>query len=291
MTKPVMFAKRRAVLGFLLALVVAVSADGRSAFRAEKLAEMDSAINAAISDAKCPGGVLWLEHGGEIYRKAFGQRAVEPEAEAMTEDTIFDAASLTKVVATTPSVMLLIERGKVQLDAPVTNYIPEFAANGKEAVTIRHLLTHTSGLRPGIPAKPDWSGYDEGIRLACAEKLVTAPGTAFKYSDINFITLGEIVRRVSGVPLNEFVAREIYAPLGMTNSGFLPPAEKLPRIAPTEKLNSGEVLRGKVHDPTARRMGGLAGHAGLFLTASDLACYARMYLNAGELDGVRIFKP
>jgi uncharacterized protein YbbC (DUF1343 family)/CubicO group peptidase (beta-lactamase class C family) len=259
--------------------------------RTNKLTELDAAIVDAIAGQKCPGGVLLLDHVGATYLKAFGQRAVEPQAEPMSADTIFDAASLTKVVAATPAIMLLVERGQVDLDAPVARYLPEFAANGKAAITVRQLLTHTSGLRPGIPARPAWSGYDKGIELACAEKPATEPGTAFRYSDINFITLGEIVRRVSKAPLNEFVAKEIYAPLKMMDTGFLPPPEKLARIAPTEKLDNGEVLRGVVHDPTSRRMGGVAGHAGLFFTAADLARYARMLLNLGELEGVRIFKP
>jgi uncharacterized protein YbbC (DUF1343 family) len=268
-----------------------VAAAGPQGFFPTKLAEMDAAITEAIADKRCPGGVLWLERKGESYHKAFGNRAVAPATEPMSEDTIFDAASLTKVCATTPAIMLLVERGRISLDAPVAAYIPEFKANGKETVTVRHLLTHTSGLRSGISAKPDWSGYDKAIALASAEKLVTPPGAVFRYSDINFIVLGEVARRAAGMPLNEFVAKEIYAPLKMADTGFLPPREQLARIAPTETLASGEALRGVVHDPTSRRMGGVAGHAGLFITAADLARYARMLLNLGELDGVRVFKP
>ena len=261
-------------------------------FRAEKLAEMDAAINFAIASNKCPGGVLWLEHDGVAYHKAFGSRAIVPAREAMTEDTIFDAASLTKVVATTPAVMLLVERGQIKLDAAVTNYIPEFAGDGKELITVKELLTHTSGLPPDIETKSDWHGQAEAIKRACAEKLQSKPGTVFKYSDINFFLLGEIVQRMSKTPLEIFVQREIYAPLKMTDTGFLPLHNKkeISRIAPTEVV--GEIpFRGIVHDPTARHMGGVAGHAGLFFTASDLARYARMLLNNGELNGVRIFKP
>ncbi len=260
-------------------------------FFPEKVAEMEAAIAEAITAQRCPGGVLWLEREGAIHCKASGLRALLPAEEPMTEDTIFDAASLTKVCATTPAIMRLVERGQVSLDAPVATYVPEFKADGKDGVTIRHLLTHTSGLKPGIPAKPDWGGYDKAIALACGETLTSAPGTAFRYSDINFIILGEVVRRVSGTLLDEFVAKALYVPLKMPDTGFLPPESKLPRVAPTEKLESGEVLRGKVHDPTARRMGGVAGHAGLFTTAADLARYARMLLNWGELEGTRVFKP
>ena len=259
-------------------------------FRADKLAAMDAAIETAIASNKCPGGVLWLERNGTAYHKAYGNRALVPKRGAMTENTIFDMASLTKVVATTPAVMLLVERGQVKLDAPVRTYIPEFTGEGRELVTVRELLTHTSGLPPDIETKTDWHGETEAIKKACAGKLESPPGTAFKYSDINFILLGEIVQRVSKTPLQVFVQRKIYGPLKMTDTGFLPPKKKLPRIAPTEVVN-GKPWRGVVHDPKARKMGGVAGHAGLFSTASDLARYARMMLNLGKLDGVRIFKP
>ncbi|MBW8863544.1 MAG: beta-lactamase family protein, partial [Verrucomicrobia bacterium] len=259
-------------------------------FHPEKLAAMDAAILSAISSNKCPGGVLWLEHNGAAYHKAYGNRALVPAQETMTEDTIFDAASLTKVIACTPAVMLLIERGQVQLDASVKTYIPEFTGDDRDSVTVRELLTHTSGLPPDIETKTDWHGEAEAVKKACAVKLQSKPGTVFKYSDINFFLLGEIVQRVSGTPLEVFVQREIYGPLKMNDTGYLPPKEKLSRIAPTEVVD-GTPWRGVVHDPTARHMGGVAGHAGLFTTAADLGRYARMLLNLGELDGVRVFKP
>jgi CubicO group peptidase (beta-lactamase class C family) len=259
-------------------------------FRADKLAAMDQAIEKAIATNKCPGGVLWLERNGTVYEKAYGNRSLVPDVEPMTEDTIFDMASLTKVMATTPAIMLLIQRGQVQLDAPVCTYIPEFTGGGKEHVTVRELLTHTSGLPPDIETSTDWHGWKTGIKKACAIQLDAPPGTRFKYSDINFILLGEIVRRVTHSPLNKFVQKEIYGPLKMTDTGYLPPKSKLSRIAPTEVVN-GKPWHGVVHDPTARHMGGVAGHAGLFSTAHDLARYARMMLNMGELDGVRIFTP
>jgi len=255
-----------------------------------KLAEMDAAIAQAIEDRKCPGAVLWLEHRGEVYRKAYGARAVVPQREPMTEDTIFDAASLTKVVATTPAIMLLAERGKLTLDDPVCRWIPDFAKAGKQDVTIRQLMTHTSGLRPGIETRSGWRGQQAAIEKACDETLTAPPGTAFRYSDINYILLGEIVQRVSRTPLETFVAREIYRPLKMNDTGYLPSAALLGRIAPTEVVE-GKPLRGVVHDPTARLMGGVAGHAGLFTTASDLARYARCLLNEGVLEGTRVFKP
>jgi uncharacterized protein YbbC (DUF1343 family)/CubicO group peptidase (beta-lactamase class C family) len=259
-------------------------------FYPAKLAEMDAAINHAIADKKCPGGVLWLEHQGANYHKAYGNRSLVPAVEPMTEDTLFDAASLTKVIACTPAVMLLVERGQVNLDERVQTYIPEFKGDGKEAITVRQLMLHLSGLRGDIETSTDWHGQQAAIQKACAEKLLTPPGTSFRYSDINFFLLGEIVQRVSHQPLEEFVAREIYQPLKMTDTGYLPPAAKLPRIAPTEVVN-GKPYRGVVHDPTARHMGGVAGHAGLFTTAPDLARYSRMLLNRGSLEGVQIFKP
>ena len=294
--KPVPFAYFRAARFFaagLCLLALVGNSFGESnppSLYPEKLAEMDAAINEAIAESKCPGGVLWVEHQSASYHKAFGKRAVVPADEAMTEDTIFDAASLTKVVACTPAIMRLVERGQVKLEERVQTYIPEFTGGGKEEVTVRQLITHVSGLRPDISLKPDWSGSDAAIRLACAEQLASQPGEKLVYSDTGAILLGEIVRRVSGQPLDEFLQRELYGPLGMKDSGFNPPPEKLARVAPTE-VESGQSVRGVVHDPRARRMGGVAGHAGLFLTANDLARYTRMLLNGGELDGVRIFKP
>ena len=271
---------------------------------------MDTAITTAIASHQIPGGVLWVEHNGVAYHKAFGSRALVPAREAMTEDTIFDAASLTKVVACTPAVMLLVERGKINLNAAVTNYIPEFTGAGRDEITVRQLLTHVSGLPPDIETKTDWHGQVEAIRMACAIPLQSPSGRTFKYSDINFFLLGEIVQRVSGTPLEIFAQREIFQPLKMRDTGYLPPPEKLFRIAPTEVVERraparqvggleleqaepvlGAPLRGIVHDPTARHMGGVAGHAGLFLTANDVARYARMLLNLGELDGVKIFQP
>ena len=255
-----------------------------------KLRKIDAAIEQAIDEQRLPGAVLWVEHGSNQYWKAYGNRALIPDVEPMTRDTIFDAASVTKVLATTPAVMKLWERGKINLDEPVHSYIPEFTGDGKEKITVRQLLTHTSGLTEDVPYVPKWKGTESAIRLAAATKLRAAPGTEFRYSDINFFLLGEIVARVSHESLNAFCAKEIYKPLKMADTGYLPDKTKLPRIAPTE-MTDGVMLRGVVHDPTARMMGGVAGHAGAFTTAPDLARYARMMLNLGELDGVRIFKP
>jgi len=257
-------------------------------FQQDKLAALDEAIVMAIADHRLPGAVLWLEHKGAVYRKAYGQRALEPVAEKMTEETIFDAASLTKVMATAPAIMMLAERGEIDLNAPVRRYIEEFRRGGKEGITVRHLLTHTSGLRPGLSPRPD--GAASAIAMACQEVTTNAPDSVFIYSDINFILLGEIISRVSGRPLEKFVAEEIYRPLRMRDTRYLPLSGDKPRIAPTER-DGTNILRGIVHDPTARRMGGVAGHAGIFTTAADAARFARMMLNRGELDGVRLFRP
>jgi CubicO group peptidase (beta-lactamase class C family) len=258
-------------------------------FPPAKLAAVDTAIEEAIADHRAPGAVLWVEHAGTPYHKAYGSRALEPDVEPMTEDTIFDAASLTKVIATTPAILLLAQRGSLDVDAPVQKYIEEFRRDGKDGITIRDLLTHTSGLKAGLSQRPDGPG--SAIQIACQEKVTNAPGTFFRYSDINFILLGEIVQRVSGRPLEQFVADEIYRPLKMNDTRFLPWKSDRPRVAPTERDGTNQVLRAVVHDPTARRMGGVAGHAGLFTTATNLARFARMMLNQGELDGVRIFRP
>ena len=254
-----------------------------------RLEEVDTVILTAIAEKNCPGAVLWMEQSNITYLKAYGNRALLPKPESRSVDTIFDAASLTKVVATTPCVMKLVERGQLDLEAPVSRYLPRFTGEGRDAVLVRHLLTHTSGFRPGLSRAMPWSGYEQGIGLALTEKPETTPGTQFRYSDINFILLGEIVQRVTGERLDTFARKEIFAPLKMRDTGFLPTPGLRKRIAPTEKVE-GTLLRGVVHDPTSRLMGGVTGHAGLFTTAADLARYCRMLLNEGELNGVRLFK-
>lgn len=247
-------------------------------------------MNAAIAAKQIPGGVLWLEHEGTTHYRAFGQRAILPRPEPAAEDTIYDVASLTKVMVTAVAVMQLVERGQIDLDAPASRYLPAFAEKGKADVTVRHLLTHHSGLKPGIEAPPAGTGPAKVVEIICAEPLRHPPGSTFIYSDLNFIVLGAIVHRISGRPLDEYAAQEIFGPLQMRDTQFLPPASWRPRIAPTETVD-GSPLRGVVHDPTARAMGGVAGHAGLFSTAADQARFCRMLLAGGELDGVRVLRP
>lgn len=252
---------------------------------------LDAAIERAIADGRIVGGVLYVESGDATYEEVYGLRAINPEREAMTRYTIFDVASLTKSIAATPAIMMLVQRGEVELDAPVQRYIPEFRDGWRGEITVRHLLTHFAGLRPDLDLHKPWEGYDTAMELTMLEEPVNRPGAVFLYSDINFLLVGEIVRRVSGLPLDEFVEKEIYKPLGMEESEFTPDERKRPRIAPTEIVKDGGLLRGVVHDPTSRRMAGVAGHAGLFTTLDDVIRYVHMLQNGGELDGVRIFDP
>src|SRR5437868_342241 len=269
----------------LLFLAACTAAAPQTPFDPALLRQIDARVEQAIADHKIPGGVYHLEQNGRIYEKAYGNRALVPSVEAMSVDTIFDAASITKVVATTPAIWLLIQRGKIGIDDPVRKFIPEFP---HADMTIRELLTHSSGLRPDLDLKDPWTGYDTAMQLIMKEEPVNKPGYVFRYSDINFELLGEIVRRVSGQPLDAFCKKEIFEPLGMTDTGFRrgapPPSAAVAgttRIAPTEFADN-VMLRGVVHDPTARRMGGVAGHAGLFITAHDLAKYCRMLLRGGS---------
>ena len=272
------------VCGILLATSLTgwASVDARRPAPAVRLNNVDRVIEQAIHDGNIPGAVLLVGHNGRvIYRKAYGNRALEPRREPMTLDTIFDLASLTKVIATTTAVMQLVEEGKVRLNDPVAKYLPEFAQNGKDDVTVRQLLTHYSGLAPDLDLKMPWEGKDTAYRMAFAETPQDPPGSRFSYSDINFIVLGALVERVSGESLDEYCQRHIFLPLKMMHTRFLPPAAWRAKIAPTQYDENEHMLRGVVHDPTARRMGGVAGHAGLFSTADDLAKFAQAVLNGG----------
>jgi uncharacterized protein YbbC (DUF1343 family) len=255
-------------------------------------APVDAMINDALNTNLIPGAVLVIGHNGSVvYQHAYGYRSLIPDRQPMQMDTIFDVASLTKVTATTPSVMKLFEQGKLRIDDLVTKYLPEFQG-GKSDLTIRLLMTHFSGLPPDVDLVPKWSGYQNGIDRALSAKPIAPAGTRFIYSDINFLLMGEIVRRLSGESLAEFAHEQIYAPLGMNEATFLPPASLKPRIESTEiDDETGQPFWGVVHDPTARYMGGVAGHAGLFATAADLTKYAEMLLGMGELNGVRLFAP
>jgi uncharacterized protein YbbC (DUF1343 family) len=258
-------------------------------------------VREAIAEKKLPGAVVLVGRGDRIlYQRAIGNRAVAPSVEPMTLDTIFDLASLTKVVATTTSVMMLVEQGRIRLSDRVASHIPGFERYGKGDITVRHLLTHVSGLRPDVDLAELWMGYETAIGLAVDEVPASRPGERFVYSDINFFLLGDIVQRVSGLSLDRFARERIFEPLGMRDTSFNPPASLVSRIAPTESCTrfgwpcqgpDMTMLRGVVHDPTARRMGGVAGHAGLFSTAADLAVFCRMLLGGGAFQGARILSP
>jgi uncharacterized protein YbbC (DUF1343 family)/CubicO group peptidase (beta-lactamase class C family) len=272
----------------LFVLLCAAGLHAQEAFSGA--AAVDQQMERAVHDALIPGAVVVIGHNGHVvYQKAYGSRALIPHREPMTLDTIFDAASLTKVIATTPAIMRLFEQGEIRLNDPVTKYLPEFQG-GHSDVTIRNLMTHFSGLRPDLDLKPAWSGYDTGIQRALIDKPAGPPGLHFVYSDINFILLAEIVHRLTGKTLNEYTRENVYEPLGMHETMFLPPTSLRPRIAPTE-INpaTGQPLRGEVHDDTARYMGGVTGHAGVFTTAADLAKLAQMMLDEGQGNGVRLF--
>ncbi len=277
-------------------------------FSAERLARMDAVIAESIAKKELPGAVVLVgRHGKIVWRKTYGARALEPQREAMTADTIFDLASLTKVVATTTSIMMLIEQGKVRLNDPVVQFIPEMKGEGRDAITIEQLMTHMSGFAPDFDLRDRWTGYDEAMKRLYREPLRNPPGTRFVYSDINYIALGEVVHRTSGLMLDEFARQNIFTPLGMRDTGFHPDVKLKSRIAPTEKRrgqmnylgdsgadagSEGEQwLRGQVHDPTSFRMNGVAGHAGLFSSADDLAIFCQMLLNGGAYGNTRILSP
>jgi uncharacterized protein YbbC (DUF1343 family)/CubicO group peptidase (beta-lactamase class C family) len=264
----------------LLLLIVFCSCAAAQTFHGG--ADLDAAINQAVRTDQIPGAVLLVGHGGQVvYRKAYGYRSLLPAKEPMTAETIFDIASLTKIVATTGAMMKLFEEGKVRMADPVTAYLPEFEG-GSSPITVRDLMTHYSGLKPDLDLEPIWSGYETGIRKALAEMPVNPPGTKFVYSDINYVLLGEIVHRLSGLPENEYVQQILFTPLGMKDTTYLPSPELKSRIAPTEMQKDGTILRGVVHDPTSRFMGGVAGHAGVFSTADDLGKFCQMILDGGD---------
>jgi uncharacterized protein YbbC (DUF1343 family)/CubicO group peptidase (beta-lactamase class C family) len=257
-------------------------ADAKRPVAATRLGAVDAIIQQAIHERQIPGAVLVVGHNGQvIYRRAYGDRALEPRRETMTLDTIFDLASLTKVIATTTAVMQLVEQGKVRLNDPVAKYLPEFSQNGKEDITVRQLLTHYSGLDPDLDLRTAWEGKETAYRMAFAERPEDAPGSKFSYSDVDFIVLGALVERVSGEGLDEYAARHIFARLKMMHTRFVPPVAWRAKIAPTQYDENEHMLRGVVHDPTARRMGGVAGQAGLFSTGDDLAKFAQALLNGG----------
>ncbi len=303
-----------------LAQGLPVAASQTVGMNAAKLNGIDALVEADIAAKKLPGAVVLVGHKGKIvFRRAYGNRSLVPTVEKMTVDTIFDVASLTKPIATATSIMILVEQGKLRLNDTIDKFIPDIDDENAKKVTIQQLLTHTSGYAPDFDLREKWTGRDGMLAALKKEKLKTAPGTKFAYSDIGFIVLGEIVQRVSEKNLFYFSKREIFSKIFEHDNGFLPLSlvgvdlypddlasftivEKI--LAPTENVrgqnnylgskfegtdqSGNKILRGQVHDPTAFRMNGVAGHAGLFATADDLARYCQMILNGGTLDGKRV---
>lgn len=267
------------LLGFYLFWIILASGASTvlgQTLRPEQLSPIAQMVEEEIRAKNIPGAVVLIGHQGKtVYREAFGLRLLSPK-KPMTVDTIFDVASMTKVVATTPAILQLAEQGKLDLDSPVARYWPEFKAKGKKSITVRHVLTHYSGLPATLPLRPGWSGYGSAIQKIEALKPFSPPGTSFLYGDVNFIILGELVQRVSGKPLDQYCRESLFEPLGMKDTGFRPPATMNGRIAPTKGKG------GEVHDPIADRMGGVAGNAGLFSTADDLALFAQALLDGGQ---------
>ncbi|QDT82797.1 exo-beta-N-acetylmuramidase NamZ domain-containing protein [Gimesia chilikensis] len=257
----------------------------------QRLSEIDFVVERGLARDSMPGAVVLVGYKGKIvFLKAYGYRQVKPEKRAMTTDTVFDLASLTKPIATATSVMKLVEQGKLKLSDPVSKYIPEFAANGKQDITIYQLLTHQGGLIPDNSIKDYLDGPETAMQKIYDLKLYYKPGTRFAYTDVGFIILGDIVKRISGDSVHEFSQKNVFQPLGMQETGYLP-ADELKQRAATTQERDGHWMQGEVHDPRAYRLGGIAGHAGLFSTAEDLAVYAQMMLNQGSQNGTRVLKP
>ncbi len=252
---------------------------------------VDEAASDAVISGEIPGVVVLVGLGDEVLlHRAYGWRRLVPEPAPMTPDTIFDIASLTKPFGTTLAVMSLVERGAIQLDAPLGRYLREFRSRPFDGVTIRRILTHSAGLLAIPPASAVAPGFPAAARALAKIPLDYPPGTGFQYSDAGFILLGEVVRRVSGEPLDRYLDRVFFRPLGLRDTSFRPREAVRSRVAPTEYYN-GHLLQGEPHDARARLLGGVAGHAGIFSTAADLARICRMLLNEGTLGGHRYLKP
>ncbi len=279
-----------------LALILALS-PLQAAHAVPDFAPAAALVREAVESAKAPGAVLVIGNQSQIaLREMFGSAGLRPQPRPMRADEIFDLASLTKPVATSCAAMILLEEGKIALDAPVARYLPAFRRFDKSGITIRHLLTHTAGFPAGGAYWGKIRATSQIIQEIAATKPKHGPGSAFLYSDFSFITLGAVVEAASGQKLDAFCEKRIFAPLGMKNTFFrrnerdLAP-ELLNRIAATTSADDTPQTRGFVHDPTGRALGGVAGNAGLFSTADDLARFCRMVLGGGELDGIRILQP
>jgi CubicO group peptidase (beta-lactamase class C family) len=267
--------------------VVETREERRARLEREKLQQAERLVQAEIRRGAFPGAALAAGRGVHLELLRGIGNAEWGKYEVDAERTIYDIASLTKVVATTSAVMLLVEDGKLALDAPVSRYLPEFSGGNKDDVTIRHLLTHTAGLPAGAGASGTPS---QALRSLIRAPLQAVPGERMVYSDVGFVVLYEAAERAAGEPLDEMLERRLFKPLGMISTGYLPGGEACDRCSPSYRKADGTPVRGKVHDPTARKLGGVAGNAGLFSTAADLARFAAMLAEGGQLDNVRIFQ-
>jgi uncharacterized protein YbbC (DUF1343 family)/CubicO group peptidase (beta-lactamase class C family) len=276
---------RQLTLAFLLAAALATPARGAN------FSAVDEAARDAVASGEIPGAVVLLGRGTDIlHHRAYGLRRVTPSQLPMTPDTIFDIASLTKPLGTTIAVMSLVERGALKLDAPLGRYLPEFDRRGLEGITIQRLLTHSAGLAAIPPTDSVRRGFPSAAARLAGLPLDYTPGASMQYSDTGFILLGEVVRRVTTTPLDRYLDRVLFTPLGLHDTFFVPPAGVRGRVAPTEALG-GRMLHGEVHDPRARLLGGVAGHAGMFSTAMDVARICQMLVGGGALDGKRVLRP
>ena len=260
---------------------------------APQWAKIDGAVGRAIDNGRIPGAVVLVGQAGHIlFERAYGHRSLEPRPEPMTLETRFDLASLTKVVSTAPAVLKLVQDGKLSLDDPVAKHLPDFGRRGKETITVRQVLTHYSGLAPFFRLEAKTPGAASAVMDKIHHSdLSAAPGTRFIYSDLGFILLGKLIEVASGETLDRFVHSRVFSPLRMADTRFNPPPADRRHVAPTEKGDDGTFLRGRVHDPLASMMGGVAGHAGLFSNVRDLSRYCRMLLNEGTLEGARMLQP
>ncbi len=259
-------------------------------FRPGGLEAVDAVVEAAVAARAFPGGVLAVGRDGAlVHLRAFGRLSYDPGAAEVATDTLYDLASLTKVVVTTTLSMILVDEGKLDLDARVHAFFPAFAGPAKERVTVRHLLTHSGGLQWWAPLHKEVQGKPAYLERIVAMDLAYEPGAKSVYSDLGIILLGDILERVGGTPFEEMARQRVLQPLAMKDAQYRPPAALLPRIAPTENDPwRGRVVRGEVHDENAFALGGVAPHAGLFATAPDLAHLAQMLLDGGSFGGKRI---
>ena len=261
-------------------------------YKINKFADVDNIIETAISDSSFPGAVLLVQMNGKIiHEKAYGNYTYDPASGNISLHSMFDLASCTKVVATTTAAMICFDRGLFKLDDKVSEYLPQFAKNGKKNITIRNLLAHDSGLPPDIKSykiyNPNENKTYEIMNEIFNDSLLYLTGTKSVYSDLNFIILGKIIEKVTGTSLDKFCQKNIFKPLKMNSTMFNPPASLMNRIVPTEIDNYWRfrLIRGTVHDETAQLLGGVAGHAGLFSTAGDIAKLLQMLLQKGRYKG------